>query len=383
MFTRRTILQAAALIPFATKAIAQTTADFDVPFESGRADFSGVWELNSGTISTLVANAPDLPKNSAPAGAKIVFASAKDIDDYFKSKKGDSFIDWFNRDLAGKGNFQNKRIQGPNVASNFNNYWTSYLQSEPLTLMQFLCYMAVHINECNGNLVSITESYGHKDHPGISYLFDKVILKTNNRSWSKASYNKNYSCLELFNSDVFLDVHAKRTGEPEWPALRKTSDTIWSGFVYPQSKYPTSGDVKTTGMILHADFFKFRGRGVIQTTWRSNYRDIAKYVTEYVGDDQTIQKYRDKWRSHHVDEICTISTSLDWDEIFKSNDILTFAVRIHAKNGSNYHHLSGSDKELNGTGKGSIANMGDCIGGAGYGQRLKARIGDVMKSLQV
>src|SRR5271169_1065935 len=74
-------------------------------------------------------------------------------------------------------------------ANNFNSFWTTYVSSKQCTLLEYLAYMSVFINECNGNLVSQSERYGSPAHPGIAYLYDHFKITTPNRTFWKASYN--------------------------------------------------------------------------------------------------------------------------------------------------------------------------------------------------
>ena len=112
--------------------------------------------------------------------------------------------------------------------------------AEFLSLMEFLTYMSVFINECNGNLANQSERFGNIAHPGISYLFDSFEVKSaNGHVWRKKSYNQNMSCFDLFHDQRFISAHS---GLPLSDKLANTTDDVWRGASFPKDAYPTGGD---------------------------------------------------------------------------------------------------------------------------------------------
>jgi len=60
----------------------------------------------------------------------------------------------------------------------------------------------------------------------------------------------------------------------------------------------TTPDATVKGFVMQADFFKFRDRGVIQTAWRSVYKEILRFI---LSTDLTLQpdvlSARQRWET--------------------------------------------------------------------------------------
>jgi hypothetical protein len=331
--------------------------------------------------------APDVANGIAEEYSKIIFRSEGEIDRYFGNKTGTAFNGWFTRALAGRGAWKNKGLAGPALDANFKAFWAAYLRDRPVSLMEFLVYMSLFINETGGNLVSRTERFGMAGYPGITYLFDRIVISyPDGRRWSKKSYNAdalNISAYQLFNDPMFCNAHADRALSRK---LAKATDRVWLGDRYPRTAFPFSANERDMGFVLEADFFKFRGRGLIQTTWRSNYKGIAEFVLNYKGNDPLIRRFGAHWRGLNTHEVCTTSRNADWDMLFgdASRTILCESIRQHAASGG-YLPLSFKSRVLNedATTFGSIVYMGRRVGGsAGYGNTLKGRVSQMCAALE-
>lgn len=383
MLSRRGIVTAATGAAWASMfpwSQVQAQGDEELGPLAGRADFAQAWtSLEAG--SDFGWAPPDLPSGYGEAYAAAKFATADEVYDYFRGRTSKTFSEWFNEAIAGKGIWQTARISGPNVERNFREFWTNYLRSGPMSLTHFLAYMSIFVNECGGNLTSVTEKVGFPGHPGLAYPFNTITMgNVVAGKWRKSSYNQSPNILagKLFQSAEFNAAH----GELNPGSVQGSTDPVWLGQVYPQGSVSTSTNISQTGYLLQADFYKFRGRGLIQTTWRSNYRRIAQFVKDYAGDNKVLNAFKDKWKGIETETVCTISRDSDWDAIFEKTDgiVTCAAVFAHASQG-NYLPLASTTEALNGNGPGSLQVMGDRIGGRGYGAKLKGRFVEVAQEL--
>lgn len=316
----------------------------------------------------------DLSGEFVTSALQTLFAKSADINGYFANLGASDFISWFNQNLAKHGPWANKAIGGgAQVAANFQAIWDNIPQifgTSQINLLQFASLMSILINEVGAKLAPIAELVGTQGHPGIAYAFDSIPKL-------KASYNdggSNWTALRCFNDPDFIAAHGtKALGDK----LRNTTDARWSGHVYPQSDYPTSVDPARTGFILEADFYKFRGRGLIQTTWRGAYLNLIRFIQGYAGTQAEILGRTTAWAGMDPHKAANVSSNDDWDALFMNTnlEIACVAIAQHSSGAGDYLNLSGDVNVLNGKDKGSIWRMGRSIsGGTAYADLFRQRV---------
>ena len=252
------------------------------------------------------------------------FENFTDINRFFLDKTGLGFIDWFNRRVALKNYWRRRKIRNEEkVIKRFKEIWDNIpeiFDSKRINLNQFLVLSAIMINE-NSRFSSRSEK-----GPNLKYFFESVRLKSGRR---KISYNTKYNktAFELFNDNYFVNAH----GHLNPKKLQYTSDSRWKGAIYP-NEYSDSIDPIRNGFIMEADFFKFRGRGFIQITFRGNYRRQIQEILKYTGTNNKILFYKRKWSKYlHIsdgqinkkslDIIATVSSNKDWNDLFNDDDL--------------------------------------------------------------
>lgn len=332
-------------------------------------------QTGGATPSFAMATGPtDLNGAFVAAALQTVFASASDINAYFARLGAVDFIDWFSTNLANVGPWAGKAIAASAAArANFNAIWDRIPQifgSPQINLLQFASLMTIFVNEVGGGgLGPISEKVGTKDHPGLAYAFDRI-------PHVKQSYNadgSNWTALRCFNDAAFIAAHGQKALGNQ---LQNTADQAWSGSVYPPG-VPTDVDPAKTGFIMEADFYKFRGRGLIQTTWRSAYLKLIKFVQSYGGTQAIISALATAWAGLDPDAAASSSSNADWDNLFMHSnlEIPCVAIAQHSAAGNNYLSLSGDVDVLNGHHAGSIWRMGRTIsGGDAYADLFRRRV---------
>jgi len=322
--------------------------------------------------------------------AQVSFANAQDIDNFFtQQKNGQDFISWFNTNLSKKKfwadikNNLGKVIHAAVVMSHdsmahdrFNRLWSeegiqTIFGKNTVSLLQFLSLQSIFNNETGGSLIPLTEGVGKPPlHPGIAYAFDSI-------KGTKISYNTmsgNKTCLALFKDANYNNAFQNL---PLGSQLKNTTNNIWAGEAYPIKTVSTSTNPAMTGYVLEADFFKFRGRGFIQTTGRSNYSSIIDFIMKYTGDDPVINNMRSAWvlRSANTDTLATVSTNAEWDNLFQNTGGLIAAKSIEVHNRLSGDYLGKINGTNPTTAATSIRSMGKRIsGGDAYADLFLNRV---------
>jgi subtilisin family serine protease len=323
----------------------------------------------------------EVPEQDPPAVAEPRFASAAEIDAFFQRRTGSGFLDWFHATQANRGDWGGKKardvLRDEETRRRFVEVWNGIPQmfeTPTIRLEQFVALQSIFINELGGGMAPIAEkTLGIHGHPGIAYLFDR-IPETQKRSYNEAPNKTAHAC---FNDATFIAAHGAL---PFSDQLARTSNSAWAGQAYP-SGYPV--EFRRAGFIGEADFCKFRGRGLIQTTWRSAYREIVRFVQAYDGSNAKVNEYKARWANRDPDAVCTASSNADWDDLFQNTSYVIPWAGIRLHNNHRYLDIATDRGTQLGRARGSFAFMGTAIGGShAYGQLLARRCIQILDALR-
>ena len=303
-----------------------------------------------------------------------IFKKSSDINNFFSGLFGVGFPDWFNSQIQSLNpwtyDYLNNRKEYFLDKTNWNIFWNNIpllFQRDTINLIEFLCLNSIVINETGGSFISKLESVnksGNPTAPGIAYEF--------NGSGGKSSYNTskpNLTAYACFNDPNFIKVNGTK-GLAN--ILKNTTDSRWQSETFPlgfsglSHADETSETGKANGFLIEADFFKFRGRGYIQITNRSNYKNLLNYVLSYSGNDNSVLSIQSTWKKFgkNLDTILTCSTNKDWDALFlnKNYSLALWAVGNYLVNHYRKPLPISADSSPNGL-QASILNFGASISG--------------------
>jgi len=336
-----------------------------------------------------------LAQPEVDALARCEFGNATELEAWFASSGG--FADWFNRTLSGHAPFVRPgrggvlRVPtGAGARARFRGFWDALevAYGRPrVSLLEFAALMAIVLNETDGDFAGRTESSGRGGggrtdargpHRGLAYFFDRIELRPGH--W-KASYNHldgGLTAGQLFNDDAYVAAHGHLGGADRLARRGNDYGGAWNGDVYPATEFSTDEHAAETAFVREADFYKFRGRGIIQTTGRGSYLHLVRHIRTYRGTDPTLNALKVRWSAVSDETACTVSTNDEWERLFAVPEMLGVAFALHSGGPHGYRIMSRRAEVLNAVpaphqrgAQGSIFLMGRAISGSpAYGAGL-------------
>jgi hypothetical protein len=334
-----------------------------------------------------------LDQHAVDACAAITLHNAADVNAVFAGQGG--FFHWYNATLKDTGAFEHrgKARETATIKSHFNSFWDQIpatFDRDQISMVEFCALMSVNIQETTGDLWAAPEGMNgpNRPHPGLAYAFDKI-------PGNKQSYNHspNRTALSLFRDSIYLTAHRGRAGSQSVLNRAGGLDPAWGGDAWPSASYPsTAVDASRNGFVMQADFYKFRGRGVIQTTWRSDYKLLIKFIlSPDAAGNQNLSALADKWRvaagalagDAQLEAIATISTNDDWDAAFSEPLILAKGVAIDSEAKGRYLQLAHDAATLQAgkTTSGSLLHMAAKINGGDYPATVAPMMATMMSAV--
>ena len=342
------------------------------------------------------ADTGDLTQAEVDRLAAMRFRDSAAITAVFSRCGHTDFYDWYNAGLAHSAPFAARGATPvtPALRRNFATFWdqlaTAYDQPE-ISALEFATLMAIVINEGGGDFGPHVEAGGGENrdargpHSHLAYFFD-AIAQRRSRSGrtirAKRSYNtvgSNRRAGALFDDAQFVDAHGALAGANRLAHHGSEFGGAWNGEQYPQGEFSVAEDLATNGFIMQADFYKFRGRGVIQTTGRESYLRFIRWIKAYGGSNAVLSDFKRRWSTMDEQTVATRSRNADWDQIYAQGETLAKGLALHAQH-HDYRPMSRTAADLlhvpanagghaNPLGElGSIYAMGRIISGSsGYG----------------
>lgn len=272
--------------------------------------------------------------------------------DFWVSQTGQGFPNFFNKNNAGQGhwgitvngkqaNIKCAADTDNKLALIFNqNTITAVTDQTDLSIYQFIIMTSIMLNETGGSFKLSTGEYGSGEYM-FNYNANIPKVSYNCTGDSPCSKLGNKSAYDLFHDPTFMNVPARASMYKP----KDINDLAWKGYIYPKGEpkgtsKPGNGgreNYPTLGLIAECDFYKFRGRGVIQLTGRGNYKKFFDYLQKNKANLAMSIKPAslaiiNGWGTDAVDNICTKITNAEIDTLFDDNSVAVLVFRTHSSN---------------------------------------------------
>lgn len=165
------------------------------------------------------------------------------------------FADWFNEFRSSAPDLFPKLVEEENFDRIFRENLEHLIGRKTISLNEFIGHFCIIYNETGGTFLPLTEYGGFEDVD--DFRNDAYFFGTNHGK--KMSYNKAPNC---------------KAGDllKTWGVISSDEDLEkWNGELYPSDQ-----PLEVRQKARNTDFYKYRGRGLNQVTWRSNYQLLVE-----------------------------------------------------------------------------------------------------------
>lgn len=306
------------------------------------------------------------------------------------------FASFFNNNNANKGSWgvsQTNQVVNivcsSNADTNLAKIFTQnniklLTNNSDINIYQFLCMTCIMLNELGGTFNTILTEHGN-----APYFFNynanipKLSYNCNGQNFCAVLGNK--SAADLFKSQVFLNVPARANMYKP----NNINDVSWSSYVYPKNEpigvdsYDSTKNYTSLGLIAECDFYKFRGRGPIQLTGRSNYKRMFNYLINNKGSIINSISLNslviiNNWGSDSLDDIATKITNIELDTLFSDLLVSLLVFKIHPSNAflNNMYTVDTPNNFLD-----LVNKYGKSIGGNDYATLFTNRVFEIIEKI--